>query len=243
MSLANIFQIKREEKSEVIKKLIQKSYPGTSFYIMVFLASSICAIGLILDNLAIIIGSMLVAPLLYPIIFLGMSVVLHNFEIITRTFLIITKLSGLVVLIGFLSVILFNPFLEIDETGIFYETGVLPLFYVAIASGLAATFSISRKQMEEFLPGVAISIALLPPLTNVGVSFGLGNLQLAVYSLQIFIINIFGIIFASILVFSLMGFVFEKNVAAESIEEEKIYLKKGVVEFEQAKEEEEEENK
>ena len=233
MPLINIFKIEKEEKDEAVKKLIQKSYPGTSFYVMIVLSSFIAAIGLIINNLAIIIGSMLVAPLLYPIVFLGMSIVLNNFDIIRRTLLIIGKIMAFGILIGFFSAILFSPFLEKKETGIFQEVGILPLFYVAISSGLAASFAITRKQMEEFLPGVAVSIALLPPLINVGVSLGLGDFYSSIHSLQIFLINTFGIIFAGILVFSLMNFATEKKVAVKNIKKEKTCLEKGAVEFEE----------
>jgi len=236
MPLANIFQISKEEKEEVVKKLIQKSYPGTSFYIMIGLASFIAALGLIINNIAVIIGSMLVAPLLYPLIFLGMSVVLYDFEVIKRNLLIVGKIMILGILIGFLSTILFRPFASVKETGIFQEISILPLFYVAIVSGLAASFAIARKPLEEFLPGIAVSISLIPPLINVGVALGFGNFSVAIHSLQLFLINIFGIVFASIIIFSLMGFVAERKVATKALEEEKESLEKGAAEFEKREE-------
>lgn len=236
MALTNVFQISKEEKDQVVKKLIQKSYPGTSFYIMIGLASFIAALGLIINNIAIIIGSMLVAPLLYPIVFLGMSVVLYDFQIIKRTLLIIGKIMVLGILVGFLSTILFGPFAKIKETGIFQEISILPLFYVALGSGLAAAFAIARKPLEEFLPGVAVSISLIPPLINIGVAIGLGRFSVAIHSLQLFIINVFGIIFASIVIFSLMGFVAERKVATKTLKEEKEFLKKGAAEFQKKEE-------
>ncbi len=235
MPLANLFKIEKEEKEDAVKKLVQKSYPGSNFYIMIVLASLIAAIGLIINNLTIIIGSMLVAPLLYPIIFFGMSIVLHDFNIIKRTALIIAKIFLLGILIGFFSALLFSPFLEKEKTGVFGDSAILPLFYVAISSGLAASFSITRKQMEEFLPGVAVSIALLPPLINIGVSLGSGHIYQSIFSLQVFLINTFGIIFASIIVFSLMGFDGQKKIADETIKEEKKCLKKGSAEFTEKK--------
>jgi uncharacterized hydrophobic protein (TIGR00271 family) len=235
MSLINVFKIDKQEKDETVKKLVQKSYPGTSFYIMIVLSSFIAALGLILNNLVIIIGSMLVAPLLYPIVFLGMSIVLNNFKIISRTLSIISRIIILGVSIGFFSALLFNPFFIIRETGIFQEIGILPLFYVAISSGLAASFAITRKQMEEFLPGVAVSIALLPPLINTGVSLGLADFHSAIHSFQIFLINTFGIVFAGIIVFSLMNFATEKNIAVQNIKKEETCLEKGDVEFQEKK--------
>jgi len=231
MLFSEIFKLSQKEKKDTIKKLIAKSYPGASFYVLIILSSCLAAIGLIIDNVAVLIGSMLIAPLLYPIIFLGMSVVLHDGGILNRTLLIIGKIIILGVSIGCISTFLLRPFVELTETGIFQQGSILPVFYVAVISGLAAAFSIVRNTLEEFLPGVAVSIALLPPLINIGVSLGFGNLSALVSSLQHFILNIFGIVFASLLVFSLMDFSTEIKIAKKTLKEEEKCLKEGEIEF------------
>jgi len=233
----NLFQISKEEKEKIIEKLIQKSYPGMSFYIMIALASFIAAVGLMIDNLIIIVGSILIAPFLYPIIFLGMSIVLDDFKVIKRTLLIIGKIIALGLSISFFSTLLLSPFVKTETPGIFQEISFLPLFYIAIASGLAATFAISRKSLVEYLPGVAVSISLILPLITIGVAIALGKFALALHCFQLFLINIFGIIFAAILIFSLMGFARERKVARETLKEEKKSLEKGEIEFEKKKRE------
>jgi uncharacterized hydrophobic protein (TIGR00271 family) len=232
MSSGSLFQISKEEKEKVIEKLIQKSYPGMSFYIMMSLAFFIAAVGLLIDNIIIIVGSILIAPILYPIIFLGMSVVLDDFKALKRTLLILGKIIVLGLAISFFSTLLLSPFVKTDTPGIFQEISFLPLFYIAIGSGLAAAFAISRKSLEESLPGVAVSISLIPPLITIGVAVALGKFSLAIHCLQLFLINVFGIIFASLLIFSLMGFAKEKKVAKETLKEEQKFLEKGKVEFE-----------
>jgi len=231
MQLKNIFIICKEERKEIVEGLIQRSYPGLNFHVLMILASCIAAIGLIIDNMAIIIGSMLVAPILYPVLCLGMSASIRDFNIIKRTLFIIIKIVVLGVSIGFLSALVFRSFVRISETGVFLENFMLPIFYVSIVSGLAASFAITRKSSQEFLSGVAVSIFLIPPLVNIGVALGSGHMQAFYYSLQIFAINIFGIFLASITVFSLMGFSRESKTAQKIIKEEEKYLKKGAVEF------------
>lgn len=235
MSFLNIFEIKKGDKDSVVEKLIEKSYPGSSFYVMIVLASIIASIGLIIDNLIVVIGSMLVAPLLYPIVFLGMSITMGDFGIIKRNLLIIGKMLIIGIMIGVFSAILLKPFAISEETGLFQEHMTLPIFYIAVCSGLAASFAMTRKQIEEFLPGVAVSIALLPPLIDIGVNLGLGNFNHSISSLQLFIVNITGIIFASMIIFSLMGFVAEKRFAAKTLGKEKTCLKKGSAEFDKKK--------
>lgn len=231
MKLIKILKLSKEEKQESIKNLIQKSYPGSSFYILMALASIIAAIGLITNNLIIIIGSMLVAPLLYPIIFLGMSIVLYDQKIIERTLMIIIKITVMGILIGFICAVLFESFAQTKITGAFSEKMTLPFFYVAVISGLAASFASARKGMQESLPGIAVSISLIPPLINIGVALGFRQFSNAISSLQLFAVNIFGIIFAGILIFSLMGFSVEKTIAKKTLHEEKKCLKKGEAEF------------
>lgn len=231
MKIKNIFIVSGEERKNIVEELIQKSYPGSSFYILAGLASFIAAIGLIVDNIVVVIGSMLVAPLLYPIVFLGMSVVISDFKVVRRTFIIIVKIMILGVSIGFLTALVFKPLAQVEVTGIFSEKILFPFFYISIASGLAASFAIARKSLQEFLPGVAVSISLIPPLINAGVAIGFGHFSLSLDSLQIFLVNITGIILASIIVFYFMGFTRERKIAKKTIKEEEKHLKKGSAEF------------
>lgn len=235
MPSIEIFKISQKEKRDTVKKLIAKSYPGMNFYILIVLSSFLAAMGLIINNIPVLIGSMLIAPLLYPIIFLGMSVVLYDSTVLKRTLTIIGKIIVLGILIGLISAIFVRPFVEIRETGIFPQDSILPVFYIAVFSGLAAAFSIVRESLEEFLPGVAVSIALLPPLINIGVSLGFGNFNALIASLQQFILNVFGIVFASIIIFSLMSFSTERKTATKVIKKEEKCLEKGEIEFKEEK--------
>lgn len=78
--------------------------------------------------------------------------------------------------------------------------------YVALASGAAAAYALSRKGVASALPGVAIAAALVPPLCVVG--YGLGSLQWAIASgaLLLFLTNLAAIVFASAVTFFLLGF-------------------------------------
>ena len=220
MALRNFFCLSKENKEEVIENLVQKSYPRTSFYVLIILASFIGAIGLIINNVIIIIGSVLIAPILYPIIFLGMNVVLYNFKVLQKTILNIVRLTILGILIGFFTTVLLKPFVGPEEASFFQKIPVLPFFYVAVGSGLAASFAIAKKSLQESLPGVAVSISLIPPLTNIGVALASKKFSIAVTSLQLFIINIFGIIFSAIVIFSLMGFVTERKTVRSALKKE-----------------------
>jgi uncharacterized membrane protein len=76
----------------------------------------------------------------------------------------------------------------------------------ALATGLAGAFAIGRKDVSDTLPGVAIAISLVPPLTNAGILFSAGEPDLAVGSLLLFMTNYFAILITGTLVFGLMGY-------------------------------------
>ena len=64
----------------------------------------------------------------------------------------------------------------------------------ALATGLAGAFAIGRKDVSDTLPGVAIAISLVPPLTNAGILLSTGRADLAMGSLLLFVTNYFAIL-------------------------------------------------
>jgi hypothetical protein len=76
----------------------------------------------------------------------------------------------------------------------------------ALATGLAGAFALSRKDISDTLPGVAIAVSLVPPLANAGILFALGEPRLAAGSLLLFVTNYVAILLTGALVFVVMGF-------------------------------------
>ena len=77
--------------------------------------------------------------------------------------------------------------------------------FIALASGMAGAYAISRKDVSAALPGVAIAAALAPPLGVVGLGFAFGNISAAGGALLLFITNIITISLAGVLIFTLLG--------------------------------------
>jgi len=76
----------------------------------------------------------------------------------------------------------------------------------ALATGFAGAFALSRRDVSDTLPGVAIAVSLVPPLANVGILLALGEPKLAFGSLLLFITNYVSILLTGTLVFMMMGF-------------------------------------
>ena len=90
---------------------------------------------------------------------------------------------------------------------------------VAIIAGFAASFAHTKPQLSDTLPGIAVSVAIIPPLAVIGIGIAKVNWSIISGAFLMFLINILGIIFASMVTFSLMHLYVKRKVAAEAIKE------------------------
>jgi len=91
---------------------------------------------------------------------------------------------------------------------------------VAAIAGFAAAFAMTKPHLNETLPGVAISVALVPPLASAGVALSVFEWGVFSNALMLFVVNVIGILFSAMIVFALLRFSVKKTVAVEIIKEE-----------------------
>jgi uncharacterized hydrophobic protein (TIGR00271 family) len=190
-------QIDRENRVSLVDRIQSSSQWDFDFFALMFLSTFMAAIGLIQDSAAIVIGAMLVAPLMTPLLGLGLALVQGN-PVLSRISLrsigfgvVVSLIVG--VLVGLATPGFQEPTREMLGRG---GPGLLDLF-VAFAAGLAAAYASSRPGLVAALPGVAIAAALVPPIATSGLALSLGNFDLALNSLLLFAINMFTIVLAS----------------------------------------------
>ena len=179
------------------------------YYILILLATAIAYFGLLQNSSAVIIGAMLIAPLMSPILAMAQSIVQGNTTLLRKA--TNTTFNGILLAIGTAVVFTFGltafgfPIPATSEILARTQPNILDLM-VALASGAAAAYAISRKEVASALPGVAIAAALVPPLAVVG--YGIGSIQFdyASGALLLFITNLAAIILAGAITFLALGF-------------------------------------
>jgi len=193
-----------EERETVVQSMKLAAVPNTDFFILIILAAGIASLGLLQNSGAVIIGAMLVAPLMSPILAMAMSIVLGNLHMLRVAAEATFKGIALAILVG-LVMVMISP-IDAPTSEILGRTqpNVLDLL-VALLSGMAAGYAVSRKQVAAALPGVAIAAALVPPLCVVGYGLGTSNLQIAFGALLLFTTNLITIILAATFVFLALG--------------------------------------
>lgn len=180
------------------------------FAALILLSSSIAGLGLLNDSGAVVIGAMLVAPLMTPILGLAAATVQAWTARQLESLAIITSGALLAVAVGWIIVRLLP---EVDEDvtlpgEVLARTAPNLLdFGIAVAAGLAGGYILIRKEAGSALPGVGIAVALVPPLVTVGVTLGVGRTDLTDGALLLFLTNLACITLAAGLVFSVAGFV------------------------------------
>lgn len=224
MKIAIFNNVNNKDKSNALESLIKLSSPRQDFFLLVILSVFMATIGLHQNNVAIIIGSMLIAPVLYPILGIAMGTVMADSQLIIRSIRTFSKSLLIGIVIAALVTLFFNGS-EITAQAITPEILLrikpsLADAITAIIAGLAASFALVKPKLSETLPGVAISVSLVPPLAVVGI--GIASLSWSITSgaLILLLINILGILFACVMVFSIMNFYVNRQVADNVIKKE-----------------------
>jgi uncharacterized hydrophobic protein (TIGR00271 family) len=229
------FSIKASDLKIAVDTLFEKSRLNWDFYIMLILSAVIVSLGLLLNNATIIIGGMLVTPLLSPLLVFALGIVVKDMKVIWRSFRVLYKAIGIVLLVSVIMALV-TPGSDAQSELMSRTFMNISFFYVALAAGVAAAYAWAKPNLSDVLPGIAISVAMLPPLVTMGIGIAKWSQTLALGGLRLFIGNIIGIVIASALVFALMGFHRGKKEAATIVkEEEKEEIKK---EMEKVKEQE-----
>lgn len=197
--------LERADRLEVLKQVEAGAQGGADYLVMMVLSSGLASLGLLQDSTAVVIGAMLVAPLMGPLIGAGLGLAQGNLVLHRKSILV--ALQGL--LVGFLMSVgigLVNPgfetTLEIEARGNpdIFDLGV------AVFSGFVAAYAIGRPGLKTTLAGVAIAAALVPPLCVVGISLTNDRPDIAANSAILLLTNVVAINLSAASVFALLGF-------------------------------------
>ena len=184
-------------------------------YVLIFAAltamsAAIAAFGLLADSGAVVIGAMLVAPLMTPIMAASVATVTADNRRLVRAMLILLLGTVIAIVVGWLvSAIAGGRVIDVkalpDEIRGRTFPGLLDLG-IAIAAGAAAGYIQPRRSAISALPGVGIAVALVPPLATVGITAQLGLSEDAGNALLLYLTNLAAIIFSAGIVLFLSGF-------------------------------------
>ncbi len=192
------------EEAELVALQEESGVVSLDYVVLITIAAILASLGLILNSNAVIIGAMLVAPLMAPLIAFSTGMAIGDLRLTRRA--VIALLVGIMLALGVSYLI-----------GLFSATTIItsemaargnPTFLdlmVALASGAIGAYAAGRKSISSAAAGVAIAAALMPPLCTVGLAYAFGDSALTRGAFLLFITNIISIILAATLTFFWLG--------------------------------------
>lgn len=206
-------------REELYQKIVLGAKLDSNFMYMVIMSTIVAAIGLLEDNVAVVIGAMVIAPLLGPNMALAFATTLGEGKLLWSA--LKSNLAGLFtaltlsVLIGYIWPLNFDSHELIMRTDVGMDGVVL-----ALVSGAAAVLSLTAG-LANSLVGVMVAVAILPPTATLGLMLGSGNYQHALGAALLLAVNIVCVNLASNLAFLFKGIKprtwYEKKKAKQSL--------------------------
>ncbi len=191
------------------------SIRGHTAWILIF-SIIIASIGLNVSSSAVVIGAMLIAPLMGPLLGVGLSIATDDVHTLKKS---VVNLTAMTVISIVTSYLFFSIHLFQDETPELLARTKPDLrdAMIAIAGGLALIVSLSRrKEMTNAIAGVAIATALMPPLCTAGYGLAIHNWSYFLGAMFLFTINSTFIALATFVILKFLRFPVKRHVDSKN---------------------------
>lgn len=208
------------QQAEVIENISKGvEFRGTNLWVLIF-ATFVASLGLNVNSTAVIIGAMLISPLMGPIMGIGLSLGINDFELMKRSlrnFLLMITTSILASTLYFLA----SPLSDAQSELLARTTPTTYDVLIAIFGGLAGIVAQSRKdRTSTVIPGVAIATALMPPLCTAGYGLATGQFAYFIGAFYLFFINTVFIALATYFVVSFLKY--EKKAILDPVRQKRV---------------------
>lgn len=203
MTKRPLISFQRSSNDEIIQMIEKSTKINVNYFALIALAGVLASIGLLGNNAAVIIGSMVIAPLLGPVTGTAMGTILSRRKMFEDS--IKLEAAGIIiaVVVGLVLTYLYPGAAPTSEILARAQPNLADIA-LAIASGFAAGVAISGG-LESALVGVAVAAALLPPAANIGIGLALAQYSIASGSLELLLVNILSINICCTALFWLQG--------------------------------------
>ena len=190
-------------REEMYQDITKGARLDSDFVLMTVLSTIVVVFGLSADNIAAVIGAMVIAPLLGPILAFSFGSALGDLQLMLRAARTAGSGLALGLVISFAIGMFYTPNLYSDELMARTVVG-LDAPALALASGAAAALSIATG-LPATLVGVMVAVALLPPAATAGLLAGSGEWTLAGRAALLLAINVVAVNLSALLVYFYKG--------------------------------------
>ena len=210
----------KAQRDEVVANIAKGvEFRGVNLWVLIF-ATMIASLGLNVNSAAVIIGAMLISPIMGPIMGVGLSLGINDFELLKRSL----RNLALMFIVAIVTSTLYFFISPLSSNSSELLARTVPTTYdvlIALFGGLAGIVAQTRQdRTSTVIPGVAIATALIPPLCTAGFGLATGQIRFFLGALYLFFINSVFIALATYVMVRFMGY--EKKVFIDKARERKV---------------------
>lgn len=195
-----------EQRDQIYKASLASGQIDTEYAALLILSALVALFGLLENSAAVIIGAMLISPLMNPILSAALSLLLGDGHLGRRSASVLAiSIAGVVGVTWFVAIL--TPLHQTTAEILARTNPNLLDLFIAFLSGLAGTLALRGGSVAlTILPGVAIAVAVVPPLAVVGYGLSTRQWSIAGGAFLLFVTNLVSIIISAALVFRIYGF-------------------------------------
>ncbi|KHE66840.1 TIGR00341 family protein, partial [Halobacillus sp. BBL2006] len=193
----------RASRHELLSSVEKNSHITLNYTLLIFLSAVVATVGFLKDSEAVVIGAMVIAPMIGPVIAIAFSSILGDYKLLGKS--IVTSLYGVAIVL--IISILFGFFSDMGmETDQYLDRTKVTIvdIFLGVASGAAGALAFLNR-LSGNLVGVMVAVALLPPSVAMGMSLGDGSYELAFGAFLLVTVNIMSILLSAVTIFSISG--------------------------------------
>lgn len=195
----------QQEQREAQTNVEAAAATSVEYLFFIILSAVVATLGLITNSAPVIIGAMVIAPLMNPVMGISMGVVRGDLPLLARGL----RTLGLGLVVG-LSVAMLSawvlPSIELTTEMLGRIRPTIYDLFIGMGAGAAGALAQARRSVAGALPGVAIAVSLMPPLCVTGIGLALGQLPVFYGSMLLWTANLAAINLAAIAIFLMLGF-------------------------------------
>ena len=200
------FHVDNKRQEKVYDEIRENAKGDFDFFVLTIFSGIIITLGLIVNSSAVVIGGMLLAPLVWPMLSLSVAIVKGRSKLIQDSAFTLLRSTAIIFVIA-----LFLGFMSPDYAlqGSEFLSRTSPTIFelfIALAAGFVGAFVITYPKIGAAIAGVVIAAALVPPIAVMGISVSHGNLGMAGGAFILFMSNLIAVTFSSSILFLVARF-------------------------------------
>ncbi|QAS51777.1 TIGR00341 family protein [Halobacillus litoralis] len=193
----------RSSRHELMNAVEKNSHITMNYSLLILLSAIVATVGFLKDSEAVVIGAMVIAPMIGPVIAIAFSAILGDYKLLGKS--VITSVYGVAIIL--IISIAFGYFTDIGMQNDQYldrtKVTIVDIF-LGVAAGAAGALAFLNR-LSGNLVGVMVAVALLPPSVALGMSIGHGAFASAYGAFLLVTVNIMSILLAAVTIFSISG--------------------------------------